>query len=221
MRNEMLSGLSGLSLIFLAHFALLGGTEAQASQLGSGPAPESVAVVDGGDEAGQVASDPYRLPLRVSREFFAKNLVADIEITQPQVTPALYSVTSQTAFEERPSELPEPTEPFIADFRDRPGCVLFEKAPGLELCFNLVPDVSSVDVTRDKVQARGLQEFAQQELSAQSSGECSDASLSNLEFLKAEKSADNEKLDLYFGGRVESANADCARDSIQFKLTLS
>ena len=48
----------------------------------------------------------------------------------------------------------------IADFRDRPGCAKLTEQGALQVCFVVVPDVSSLDVTAEKVSLQGFESMA-------------------------------------------------------------
>ncbi|HUP58531.1 MAG TPA: hypothetical protein VM598_13825 [Bdellovibrionota bacterium] len=48
----------------------------------------------------------------------------------------------------------------IADFRDRPGCAELVSSSGLALCLTVVPDLSSIEVSRTKAVLQGAQDWA-------------------------------------------------------------
>lgn len=88
-------------------------------------------------------------PVRLSRAFFSRSLTGAVRLNGEEVQ-------SDVSWNEYAATAPAPTEPVIADFRDRKGCASYDSADGIQLCFNIMPDVSSVGVNNDEVTLEGV-----------------------------------------------------------------
>ncbi|MBC7690140.1 MAG: hypothetical protein H7222_00070 [Methylotenera sp.] len=105
------------------------------------------------------ASVPH-IPLRIGREFFERQLQAQVNVTNAEVQSSKGSVISPIIWEEGAPAGPAPQPGAIADFRDRPGCAKLSEQGSMQVCFVVVPDVSSLDVTAEKVTLQGYESVA-------------------------------------------------------------
>ncbi|MCM2321865.1 MAG: hypothetical protein NDJ90_01240 [Oligoflexia bacterium] len=104
-------------------------------------------------------ADPKIAPVRVNRSFFERTLESELKVVAAHQAPAVLASRSQWV--EYPTELPlpEPTEetgPVLADFRDFKACNELERPGDLKLCFNVMPDVSSVGLNAREMALEGL-----------------------------------------------------------------
>jgi hypothetical protein len=88
-------------------------------------------------------------PLRLSRAFFEKSLVGSVTVGSDKTE-------SDVTWTELPPTSPAPTGPVIADLRDHKGCASYDSVGNVSLCFNIMPDVSSVGVNAKDVSVTGL-----------------------------------------------------------------
>ncbi|MGZ3688324.1 MAG: hypothetical protein ACXWPM_09370 [Bdellovibrionota bacterium] len=101
---------------------------------------------------------PIELPVRISRAFFEKSMVGEIHIRDLKGSETFSAPSSSVDWREDPTTLPAPGPGAIADFRDFQGCAEFSgEAEGVELCFNVMPDVSSVGVNAKDTKVQGLE----------------------------------------------------------------
>jgi hypothetical protein len=99
---------------------------------------------------------PDGIPVRISREFFEKDVTAGVLLVSASGA-KLLDESSSTYFEELPPPGPAPQGDVIADYRDRPACSRLQGSSlgAMSVCFTVAPDVSSVDVTGRKVSLEG------------------------------------------------------------------
>jgi hypothetical protein len=107
------------------------------------------------DEAAGVGRSPF-MPVRISREFFENNVTASVSLSDAAGN-VRFNETSATSFQVGEPSGPAPGPDALADYRDRPGCSQMQSSAleGVSVCFVVVPDVSSVDVSGDKVSIQG------------------------------------------------------------------
>ncbi len=157
----------------------------------------------GGEQAGSLV-----IPLRISRVFFANTLQANIKLSESSGNTAR-TVPSNIDWYEGEPRGPAPQPGYIADFRDRPGCVVLKgissSSGSSEICFNIVPDVDSVDITSEKVQFR----FASDNLDPS----C-DPNTQAVQLKNAEKVSEHQLL-LHF---ELPANSQCAVKQVSVEL---
>jgi hypothetical protein len=91
----------------------------------------------------------------LSRAFFEKNLIGSVELTSAGTE--LANSETHVSWRELPPTSPAPTGDYYADFRDRQGCAGYQDSYEMKLCFTVVPDVSSVDLTGEKLQLQGFE----------------------------------------------------------------
>ncbi|MBI3555630.1 MAG: hypothetical protein HY074_05150 [Deltaproteobacteria bacterium] len=86
---------------------------------------------------------------RVSRTFFEQPLRGSLNIAD---THAAIWTSSAVKWQELPPTAAPPTGVVYGDFRERKGCATFPDGAGLQLCFNIVPDISSVGLNAKELQ---------------------------------------------------------------------
>ncbi len=128
------------------------------------------------------AAEAYQIPVRINRSFFEKTYQQFVRV-EINGTPLDYS--GQGTWKEHPTQLPAPapdasTGPVLADFRDFKACSSSDGAPGVQVCFNVMPDVSSVGLNAKEMKLEGLSQVVP--------SECSEA-VSQLAFKGASRSA--------------------------------
>lgn len=89
------------------------------------------------------------MPVRISRAFFESPVQGIVQQNNDE-----YETT--TTWHEEPPTAPPPTGPVLGDFREHRGCAYYEKTNGIQLCFNVVPDVSSIGVNAKEVTVEGI-----------------------------------------------------------------
>lgn len=95
------------------------------------------------------------IPLRISRDFFEAPVEATLTVAEAGETTEYESKVSWVVH--APTS-PAPTGDYIADFRDRSGCAeLYDLPDQAQLCFTVMPDVSSLDVTAERVALQNAQ----------------------------------------------------------------
>ncbi len=116
--------------------------------LDSGPAYAN-GVLAVGDRPEQLAEQIER-PVRVPRAFFEKPLAGSVDIDGQRII-AWESIN----WIENPPTAAPPTGPVYGDFRERKGCAMFVNEAGLQLCFNVVPDIASLGVNAEEIKLEG------------------------------------------------------------------
>lgn len=133
------------------------------------------------------AEKRLKIPPRINRDFFERNLIGKVQV------PEYSEDQSSVEWAELPTTLPEPEPGYIADFRDHPGCARFVQAGGMELCFNIVPDVSSVDLTAEALTLNNAKQYVEQALGARYGADCTGV-VQGLSFVQAERSEDEVRV---------------------------
>lgn len=102
------------------------------------------------------------LSLRIPREFFESPFRVEIQFGDSRYA-------NEGRWVELPTTLPPPDPalgPVLGDFRDFQGCVISEERagngsrsgqPAIRLCFNVMPDVTSVGVNDREMTVQGLE----------------------------------------------------------------
>jgi hypothetical protein len=102
------------------------------------------------------------MPIRISRTFFEGELTGRLELHEGwDVGGALLSSeTSDLSYDES-SPLGDPPQPgALADYRNRDGCLRFEDASEVELCFVVQADVSDVGLNEKDTSWKGIEGWA-------------------------------------------------------------
>jgi len=134
--------------------------------------------------AADAPAGAYKVPVRINRSFFEKDYQQSVQIT---VNGSALDYSGRGTWKEQATDLPAPapdesTGPVLADFRDFKACSSNDRAPGVGVCFNVMPDVSSVGMNAKEMKLEGLSQVVP--------SECSDAA-SQLAFKGATRSAYN------------------------------
>ncbi|OFZ18103.1 MAG: hypothetical protein A2X94_13950 [Bdellovibrionales bacterium GWB1_55_8] len=140
------------------------------------------------------ARDPELYPTRVSRAIFDQKVEGKVTLRPIGSDPV--ELPSRVAWVEYPTTLPAPEVEPLADFRDYQACAAFEELGEASLCFDVAPDVSTLDLSARKMRPTGVQA-----LLAAHSG-CS-VTVQNLQFVDAKKV--DRGFDVYF---IASAQTD-------------
>ncbi|MCM2277031.1 MAG: hypothetical protein NDJ89_03030 [Oligoflexia bacterium] len=111
-------------------------------------------------EAAEPAAGSGLPVLRVKRAFFEKTLETELKVSVRGQ--AAGAVIARSEWVEYPTELPAPapdasTGPVLADFRDFKACNELANPEAVKLCFNVMPDVSSVGLNAKEMALEGLQ----------------------------------------------------------------
>jgi hypothetical protein len=120
-------------------------SSAAADDLFTSTSPSAESQSSAESQGGHVES----LPARVSRAFFEKPLLGVLRIGDQ-------ATISRVTWEEYPPTDSPPTGPVIADLRNHMGCAVYEDAGGAKLCFTIIPDVSSVSLDGNAINAEEL-----------------------------------------------------------------
>lgn len=93
---------------------------------------------------------------RLSRAFFEKTVVGTLQIADGARQQTII-LDSNIVWHDYPTTIPpSPRTDLIADFREHQGCAIYQDIDGLKLCFNVVPDVSSLAVNDKEVKIEGI-----------------------------------------------------------------
>jgi hypothetical protein len=108
--------------------------------------------------AREQARSPARLweGVRVSRSYFDQALSTEAVMTDRDGKRVRLSRRSRAVWSERAPPGPAPQPGYLADFRDRLGCVAFSEDDSVRLCVWVSPDVSTVQLKKSKIQVEGL-----------------------------------------------------------------
>jgi hypothetical protein len=147
--------------------------------------------------------------VRISRAFFEKSIVGKIQI-QTADHSISNEIDSNVSWQDLPTTLPAPTGSVIADLREHQGCASFDSLSGVALCFNVVPDISSLGVNDREVKPTGLEG-----LIAQSSNSPCNPIVKNIAYAQASKV--DTSLTVNF--TVENQGEGCA-PSVQVTMVL-
>jgi hypothetical protein len=160
------------------------------------------------------------LPVRVPRSFFQEQvLIGTVRAVTPQ-TQFDSQIQSPISWVEEPTEQPAPRQGVLADFRDHPGCALYQDIDGAGVCFNMMGDVYSLGVNSKEVELRGINQWIAQELAASpQSSDCA-YEVQNLEFNQATRSDD--QLTIQYRGELVSQQPNCKtpREKIEVQFQL-
>jgi hypothetical protein len=166
------------------------------------PLQNSTAEVSMNRASASVPSGAPHIPLRIGREFFERDVEAQVSVTPADSTEG-NSIVSDISWEEGAPIGPAPGPGALADFRDRPGCARLTEQSSVQVCFVVVPDVSSLDVTAQKVSLKGFESI--------STG-CAGAPKA-IKFIEGRK--EENALSLYFQADY---GAECSLQMITVKL---
>jgi hypothetical protein len=102
---------------------------------------------------GKAAPEQSSPPVRISRTALYESklegsviLLSGISQKNPQ------KWDSSVTWTQQPTQLPGPTHAFQADYRDFKGCLEYGSLGNLAVCFNVMPDVSSVGVNEKELE---------------------------------------------------------------------
>ena len=136
-----------------------------------------------------------KAPVRISRVELRHDLIGAMSLeTQGQESNAEpLEYESSLNWIEEPTQLPPPQEGALADFRDFRGCLQFQALDSVAVCFNVMPDVSSVGVNSREMSLQGIERFVSEEL---------DVEVNDLRLVQAVRLDDS--VQMTFSGHVES-----------------
>ncbi len=145
------------------------------------------------------------LPVRYPRHFLKQSLTGSITGNSEDGR-IHFKASSPIAWVESPTTLAPPTNGAIADFRDFQGCMVYQDLSGLSLCFNVMPDVSSIGVNPKEMNLKGIEKFVMNQLNEQpETAQCSYA-VREVNFQNAVR--DYNRVRLYYTAMAEPDN-DC------------
>lgn len=208
-RGWVLAGASGL---FMALMTGCAGDPALSMQLAGNTAEAAESAAPQTPDA-----ESFLGFVRVNRMFFEQPLAGEIRINAAQAEKT-YEVDSDVNWEVLAPTAPAPTGDYIADFRDREGCVTYQNTDGVQLCFVVMPDVSSVDVKEERMHVEGLQQLVAEQVAAQTSEDCSEA-LGEPKFVDAKKSGNALQVNFAVESNAPE-NSGCAVGPVQVGLAL-
>jgi hypothetical protein len=105
-------------------------------------------------------------PVRIPRTFFEKSIIGSIHaqtLNQPSGKGDFQS-SSPLTWIEYPTQLPAPQPGARADFRDFKGCLQYSDNRNLSICFNVMPDVSSVGMNTREMSLDGVEKIIAEQL---------------------------------------------------------
>ena len=165
-------------------------------------------------------------PVRISRPLLKKEIHG--QITAGIQGSKAHFFQSAVYWREFPTTLPAPQPGAIADFRDFEGCLEFQDVQNLAVCFNVMPDVSSVGVNAKEMKLHGVENFMNEVLKQDPGltrfGEFQpsrcEMSVQNVQFVRAAR-MDNRAVRIEFSGEVLSSarGLDCKLQPRKVNLT--
>lgn len=163
MKNEMgKNGKSSQSLLASVGCVVLGSFAAVASGCGqsaSASASSGPGAAPGATALAAEVAPAAAMPVRISRAFFEKSVEGELRIVSsaPGQGPVQTSVSWSESgpIGDAPVATAE-TGAVLADFRDSRGCANLRDADGVEVCFKLMGDVSSVGLNAREMEATRL-----------------------------------------------------------------
>ena len=167
-------------------------------------------------EAGTIGPS---MPVRISRSFFDNALIGKVTVTSSDSKLHYVQESPISWIEEDPTD-PAPGSDAIADFRDFRACATYENMSNpVAICFNVMPDVSSVKVNSDDTQLLGIESLANAAfLEAGDVSGCT-YSISNLQIQKIDRTSDFATID-YVGQAVPVDSCEAPLQTVHFKLEL-
>lgn len=141
----------------------------------------------GSEQAGEQTAWPA--PVRVPREFLEDPaLLARVQLLGESDV-LLAEEERTTRWVSKPPSAPPPTGDFIADFRDFEACSWFAGQRRVGLCFQVMPDVSSVEISEGNSHPEGLERWVEHHLHRTGPLPC-EAHLRSLRIEEARKAED-------------------------------
>jgi hypothetical protein len=97
-------------------------------------------------------------PIRIPRVFFENPIVGSLHAQLNAVNPRTrtFQASGPLAWTEYSTTLPVPKPGAIADYRDFKGCLQYNDYKELSVCFNVMPDVSSVGINQQEMTINGM-----------------------------------------------------------------
>lgn len=152
-------------------------------------------------------SSPVILPIRIPRVFFEGQVQGQIKIKSENSNLNRNYSSPVIWKEEHPLQAPAPQEA-LADYRDFKGCAWFRDLDSLALCFNVMPDVSSVGVNTKEMQSQGIENFMIRELLEPIEKSDCTRTLPKMNFSKATRNS--EQVKIYLSGQIiQDLNKSC------------
>lgn len=159
------------------------------------------------------------MPVRISRTFFESNLKGSISASATNDSQSYFENESLIQWVQQPPSAPAPGPGALADYRDFTACAQYSSLSSVGLCFNVMPDVSSVSVTDPNTQLVGLNDYVSQQLT--NSGRFSDCAykVENLQIEKVERTSDYATMN-YLAKATPTAGCQGPDQMIRVRLHL-
>ena len=174
-------------------------------------------VIEASASAGKIATPV--IPVRISRSFFESNLDGKITVSSAQ-TDAFYTQESPITYTQEEPTAPPPAADARADFRDFRACASFSGfSDQVGLCFNVMPDVSSISANSKTMTIVGIQELADRALNDSSVSNGCTFKVTHLEIQNATRSYDNAVIE-YVGQAIPKDGCKAPIQTLTFKIEL-
>lgn len=160
-----------------------------------------------------------KTPVRIPRSFFKGPLTGTLNVHSEMPVFQLEKNT-HVAWVEEPTELPPPQAGAIADYRDFTGCAQYSEIDSVAVCFNIMPDVSSVGVNQKDVSLRNLETYVTSELNSTQND--NQYQIQNVQLVQSERTQSQVKMN--FSGEavsVDNPNGPVQPITIQLELQKS
>lgn len=142
-----------------------------------------------------------KAPVRIPRSFFKGPLSGTLQV-HASVPSFQLEKNTHVAWVEEPTELPSPQPGAIADYRDFTGCAQYSEIDSVAVCFNVMPDVSSVGVNQKDVSLRNIESYVASELNSNQND--NQYEVRNVQLMESERTQSQVKMD--FTGEAVSIN---------------
>jgi hypothetical protein len=126
-------------------------------------------------------------------------------------------LSSPVVWNQEPTQLPAPQPGAIADFRDFTGCANYHNIDSVAVCFNVMPDVSSVGVNAKDVSLRNMESYIASELNVSQSG--TQYEVSNVQFRDAKRAGGQVTIG-FTGDANPTSNPNAEKIQLKIQLKL-
>ncbi len=164
--------------------------------------------------------EPSKMAVRIPRVFFEKSITGTFVGRSSRVDQGSspISIDSPVTWEEQSTTLPAPQPGALADFRDYKGCASYNQTP-IAVCFNVMPDVSSVGVNSREMQLIGIEKYMNEELSKLSNSNGCSYTTQNIQFKQASRNQ-NEVLIQFSGDLIPGSDCNELKQPLEIQIKL-
>jgi hypothetical protein len=169
-----------------------------------------------GVEADRSLTENRPMPVRIPRVFFEKTLVGEFKVQLIPESDFRLSAQGPITWKQQPTTLPMPLPGAEADFRDYTACAHYSET-AIDLCFNVMPDVSSVGVNSSEMQLHGIEKYITEELANLADSKGCEYEVKQVKFTQAERKKD--QVTIQFAAEAVPL-AQCNKQLVNIQLQL-